>query len=90
MKTLLFLATLFSLEAAMAVTIKIDDHVRSISDKGEKFVVTFKKHSAFYHVLKGSPQEKSVLPVLRKALESKKELNLSVDPDTKEIMAIDP
>jgi hypothetical protein len=88
MKTIITLILLTLAGTTMAVTIKFEDKVRSINESGEKHLVTFQKHAAIYHVLKGSAQEKSVLPKLQEGMKSKGSLKLAVDPDTKEIMSI--
>ena len=88
MKKIFTLILLTLAGATMAVTIKFEDKVRSVSDKGEKHVVTFQKHAALYHILKGSVQEKTVLPKLQEHLKTKEPLKLAIDPDTKEIMSI--
>ncbi len=88
MKFFTVILTLLIAQSALAVTMTFEEKVRSIEEKGEKYQVTFYKKAAFYHVLKGSAQEKSVLPLLQEKLKSKEAVSLEVDPDTHEIMAV--
>ncbi len=89
MKKLLTIFTFFLFtEIAMASIIDLEDKVRSIVEKGEKYEVTFSMHAARYHILKGSAQEKSLLPVLRKRLSDKEPVELKVDSDTHELMSL--